>query len=556
MGQEFKEVRESADILIVGGGIAGLVAAVSAKEKNPDASVIVVEKQVCGYGGKANKGGGVLQYFDLEHMKPEDFVEYHAHAVGCYLGDQETMKKYVAMNNEMIDRLEGWGVVIPKVKMPTGPMTFMFGIDLDSCIKMTAQCRKNGVKLFDKVTVSDLLTDNGKIAGAVGYSLLDGTFYVFQAKAVMLATGSQNYRVSEMWSNGRGDGIAAAYRAGAEMRNAEFGNFGQLFQKESFHECVFGENNMYNKLGENVTKNFRRFSESDISATAIREWYEQMSEGKGPIYLHIPKRGGAGGGGPMGDARPYGQAFWSLQNLGEEEMDQENEVVPGLVGEQSPIRVDGDMAASIPGLFAAGDSCYCGSGAPGAVPAPPGRNRGSGILNAVFAGIVGGESMAEFVKTAADVNVCEEQVAKLKADAYQPLNLEEGVTAVDVIDIVQEIMCPCENSIIMSQHRLDICLRKLEKAKALLGKIKANDFHEMLGAHEAEAMVLSCEMHLKAASMRHESRGWFLREDFPLMDNENWLKWIIVKNVDGEMTLTTEDVPIDKYPVKPLGPHS
>ena len=130
MGQEFKEVRESADILIVGGGIAGLVAAVSAKEKNPDASVIVVEKQVCGYGGKTNKGGGVLQAFDLEHMKPEDFVEYHAHAVGCYLGDQETMKKYVAMNNEMIDRLEGWGVVIPKVKMPTGPMTFMFGIDI------------------------------------------------------------------------------------------------------------------------------------------------------------------------------------------------------------------------------------------------------------------------------------------------------------------------------------------------------------------------------------------------------------------------------------------
>ena len=172
MGQNYEEVRDSADILIVGGGIAGLTAAVSAKEKNPDASVIVVEKQFAGYGGKANKGGGVLQYFDLDHMKPEDFLQYHVHAVGCYLGDQDTMLKYVAMNNEMIDRMEGWGISIPKVKMPTGPMTFMFGIDLDSCIKMTARAKKLGVKIYDKVAISDLLTDNGKIAGAVGYSLL------------------------------------------------------------------------------------------------------------------------------------------------------------------------------------------------------------------------------------------------------------------------------------------------------------------------------------------------------------------------------------------------
>ena len=74
MGQNYEEVRDSADILIVGGGIAGLTAAVSAKEKNPDASVIVVEKQFAGYGGKANKGGGVLQYFDLDHMKPSIIV--------------------------------------------------------------------------------------------------------------------------------------------------------------------------------------------------------------------------------------------------------------------------------------------------------------------------------------------------------------------------------------------------------------------------------------------------------------------------------------------------
>ena len=549
MGHNFEEIRESADILIIGGGIAGLTAAVAAKEKNPDAEVIVVEKQTAGYGGKANKGGGVLQYFDLEHMKPEEFLQYHVHAVGCYLGDQDTMKKYVAMNNEMIDRLDGWGVVVPKFKVPTGPMTYMFGIDLDSTLKMASKARKLGVKIIDKVTISDLLKDGDKVVGAVGYSLLDGTFYVFSAKAVILASGSQNYRVSEMWSNGRGDGIAAAYRAGAEMRNAEFGNFGQLFRKESLHEVVFGENNMYNRLGENVTKNFRRFPEADISATALREWYDQMSQGKGPIYLHLPPRDG---GLEEMWPRPYGQPFWKEQRREEEGKDADMEVVPGLVGEQSPVRVDINMATSLEGLYAAGDVCYGGSASPGAVPAPPGRNRGSGILNAVFAGIVSGETSAEFVKTAAAGTINEEQVAKLKDDAYAPLHREEGIDPIDVIDLIQDVMCPVENSIIMSQHRLDICMRKVAKAKEMAKEMKAKDFHELLSCHEAEAMVLCCEMQMRASMMRKESRGWFLREDYPLMDNDNWLKWIIVKEENGEMTLHTEDVPIDSYDVQPL----
>ncbi|MBQ9814601.1 MAG: FAD-binding protein [Lachnospiraceae bacterium] len=552
MGQEYKEIRKSCDILIVGGGISGLTAAVSAKEKNPDASVIIVEKQTAGYGGKANKGGGVLQWFD-PHMNPDDFLAYHVHSVGCYLGDQIIMRKYIAMNNEMIERMDGWGIKVPRQKIPTGPMTFMVGIDLDNCLKMAQRARKLGCEIIDKVPISDLLTDGNKVSGAVGYSLLDGTWYVFEAKAVLLATGSQNYRVSGMWSNGRGDGIYAAYKAGAEMRNPEFGSFMQLFGKESYHERVFGENNMYNRLGENVTKNFRRFPESDISATAIREWYDQMQQGKGPIYLRVNRENSGTGGMENIWDRPYGQPFWKYSRAEGEGKDLENEVFAGLVGEQSPIKVGHNMDATLEGLYATGDCSYTGSGAPGAVPAPPGRNRGSGILNGIFAGIVGGEAAAEFVKTATQGKVCENQIAKLKEDAYAPLNRAEGTDPIDVIDLVQEVMCPAENSCIMSEHRLNICLRKIAAAKELAKNLKAVDFHGMLSCHEAEAMVFSCEMHVRASLMRKESRGWFFREDYPTMDNENWLKWIIVKKgEDGEMNFSTEDIPIETYPVQPL----
>ncbi|MGV8979615.1 hypothetical protein [Clostridium sp.] len=77
------------------------------------------------------------------------------------------------------------------------------------------------------------------------------------------------------------------------------------------------------------------------------------------------------------------------------------------------------------------------------------------------------------------------------------------------------------------------------------------DYHGLLSCHEAEAMVLCAEMFFKAALLRKESRGGLLREDYPNMDNENCLKWITLKNVDGEMTFDTENVPIETYPIKP-----
>ena len=84
----------STDVLVIGGGIGGLTAAVSIKEKNPDLNVMIVEKQTAGYSGKANKGGGVLQYFDLTRIKPEDFVAYHANTIGC-LRRSDLMATYV-----------------------------------------------------------------------------------------------------------------------------------------------------------------------------------------------------------------------------------------------------------------------------------------------------------------------------------------------------------------------------------------------------------------------------------------------------------------------------
>lgn len=547
------------DVLIVGGGIGGLTAAVSIKEQSPETKVLIMEKQTAGYSGKANKGGGVLQYFDLSRITPEMFTEFHVHNIGAYFGDQEMMIKYVGMNNHMLNKLEEWGVRVPRNPdgsfrvLQAGPLTGMIGVDLDITLKVRSTAAKLGVEIMDKVTMSDLLTANGTIAGACGYSLLDGTFYQVAAKAVILATGSQDYRLVPMWSSARGDGITAAYRAGVKMRNPEFGNFAQLLKVRTHQEVVFGENVMYNALGENITKNFRRFRETDINSNAITEWYNQTSAGKGPVYLHTRESGETRNEAMMFTMwdRPYGLPFWETNFRKCAEEGEALEVVPALIGEQSPVSVGHDFQTNINGLYAIGDISYCGSTLPGAVPAPPGRNRGSGILNAVFAGMLCAEPAINTTHKSELPSVLPEQVETCMRRAYEPLERTGGIHPKEIMDQVLEIMGPVENSVYMNDYRLEIAIARLEKTKALLTQMKADDFHWMLACHEAEAMVLCAEMQLKASLMRKESRGWFLREDYPEMDNQNWMKYITVKNKAGNMVFETEPVPVDQWKIKP-----
>ena len=75
--------------------------------------------------------------------------------------------------------------------------------------------------------------------------------------------------------------------------------------------------------------------------------------------------------------------------------------------------------------------------------------------------------------------------------------------------------------------------------------------HDLARCNEAESMVLCAEMFYRAAMERKESRGWFVREDYPKTDNDNWLKWIIIENKDGDMQVSTERIPIERYPIKP-----
>lgn len=561
----------SADVLVVGGGIAGLAAAITVKEKAPELAVLVVEKATAGWAGKADRGGGILAFLTPAD-RPEDFVRFHVHHIGCFLEDQELLGEYARTCNGVLDHLDSWGVKIARdgngrwkyVKLPGLDVPWgLAGVDLDMCRRLRRRAAALGARFVDKVAVVDLLKDGDRVAGAMGFGVEDGACRLLRAKATLLATGSQNYRVLPMWSCGRGDGIAAAYRAGAEMRNAEFGSFVNMVHAAS-REVIFGaEDHMYNALGEYISGKYRRGMQPDICAMAAVGWYREHLEGKGPVRVRSDENLLQIGSeilfaGDLVWERPIAAAFWS--RLWEKAAVAEAadvadmpEVIPGFAGEQSPVRVDHRMATTLPGLFAVGDVSYSGSAWTGAVPSPPGRIRGSGLMNAVWSARRGGLAAAEYAAESRDVpRVDGARAAALKEEIFAPARREgAGLAALDLVREVQGAMTPVRYSNWKSEDRMREALGMVLNTKEKLSGLRATDPHDLARCNEARSMVLCAEMFYRASLMRKESRGWFVREDFPERDDAAWLKWIVIREENGEMVLRTEDIPIERYPIKP-----
>ena len=402
----------SADILIIGGGIAGLAAAITAKEAKPDLEILVVDKATIGWAGKANKGGGNITYIE-EEDGVDNFVKFHLHHIGCFLEDQELLRAYGEESRGNLERLERWGVHIfrkedgsPKyIRWTDGLPWRMAVMDQDVTLNMVDTAKKMGVQFTDKTTVIDLLKEENCVAGAIGFSIIDGTCHVLQAKATVLANGNQNYRLMRRWSCGRGDGIAAAFRAGAQMRNPEFGNFINWIFVDSRDVCQGAEDVLYNARGEHITKAIRPTIEPDLHSKEVVAWYKEMLAGNGPICANMAENRILNEIVPAFHSnalavRPISTVFWE-RTIGKAmaaatKPGPLQEVVPGFIAEQSPVKVDHHMSTTLPGLFAIGDVSFSGSAWAGAVPSPPGRMRGTGLGNAVFSGVRGGSAAAVY----------------------------------------------------------------------------------------------------------------------------------------------------------------
>jgi succinate dehydrogenase/fumarate reductase flavoprotein subunit len=572
--------RIKTNVLVAGGGISGLATAIAAKESAPGMDVTLVEKYTAGYAGKANRGAGIC--ISLGDYEPEDFVRYHTDRVGKYLNDQDFLMKFAKEINNDVEALDRWsngkfdkdaGGNIRTIKWRSQlrgvsedgiydfdqdneyPWT-LAAIDLDFLLELRKTAVKLGVKFVDRVGIVDILTtESGETCGAVGFSLDTGEMRVFEAGAVVLATGGQNYRVMPMWACARGEGVAAAWRAGASLANGEFGSFYNWTSPHNFKDEMGVEYGLYNDKGENVGLRHTAEPHPDIDQDSLAEYYKQCKAGNGPLHyrqsenIMLPFTRSMLGSNAAYFKRPFANKWWGKLIFNGSTQEPDDVIMPGLIGEYGAVQVNESFQTRTPGLFAAGEVCTGGTRCFGAVPAPPGRVRGVALNVMTFNGRVAGPVAAAYASSTSRA-VKGAQAEDIEKRFKAPLGRTGDTGVNDFVLEIGKVMQPLGNSLYRNEERMTKALSRVLDLKGQAARVEAKTPHHLFGVNEIDSMLLCAEMFFRASLERKESIGWFLREDYPAQPEK--LEWIVVENGGGGAPrIVREPVPLERYPFKP-----
>ena len=587
------------DVVVVGAGGAGLMAALYASKS---ANIAVLSKlyPTRSHTGTAQGGvGAALANYEEDHW------EWHAFDTvkgSDYLGDQDAIEFMCYEAVQAVYELEHFG--LPFSRTPDGRIAQRpFGGHTNNITgkpvrracyaadrtghmilqTLYQQCIKNNVKFFDEFQVVDLLTVNGVTAGVVALELGTGEIHVFQAKAVIFATGGHG-RVWDVTSNAyayTGDGIAVTMRRGVPMEDMEFFQFhptGIYKLGILITEGVRGEGGiLVNGNGERFMEKYapkvKDLASRDVTSRAM---YLEMKAGRGingGNYLYLDVRPetvnkyAALDGRKRPDGTPYivtGEEItaklpdiidFARTYLGVDPVTQPMPVQPtahytmgGIPTNRYGEVVIDDKNTVMPGLFAAGE-CACVS--------VHGSNRlgTNSLLDLIVFGKHAGLKAAEYSQGASFQTLPEDPTdfARAQFDAIRNAKGEENI--IDVAKAMKEVMTDSVGMFRTGegmQHALEVVrgLRERHKNIALVDRGKIFNT-QLMNIWELGNLLQLAELVTVCALNRTESRGAHARDDYPKRDDANWLKhtlsWV---REDGKIDLGYKPVVITQHQPK------
>jgi succinate dehydrogenase/fumarate reductase flavoprotein subunit len=531
-----------ADVLVVGGGIAGCFAAIKASEQG--AKVLLVDKGFAGKSGQTPYARGFMAFNSEWGHKLDAWMNY-INKTSEYVNNRTWTEITIMDSYARYQDLVAWGVQFKKgedgqpMRHPAPPgVTDSLEIDDKTkgeyVLALRKQVLKSGVKILDRITVSELLKQDGRIVGAIGIPLDSYDLYTLIAKATILCVGGCGFKpdayppIVQLTA----DGEAMAYRAGAEILGKEF-----VDTHSTRMDTPIGIPNM---LGRNKDVP----DELNVLLGPGRGQPEINAEGD-----KLPDR--------PAEASHYGYTYLEREfeaHAGRAPIytptpDGSKEVVGGACLGMSLRKADGiwpadtHCSSSLPGLFAAGDAL--GNMQNGAVYALP----GSAIAGGAVTGTIAGVAAAKEALQMGELTVDEEEISRAKQVVHAPKERQGGYSPRWVTQLLQNTMMPYFISYIKKADRLEATLTIVEFIQdQLVPKLLARDPHELRLAHETKNMVLSAEMRLRSALFRTESRGNHYREDYPRRDDPDWLAWVKIKEEQGKMKLIKVPVPKEWWP--------
>jgi succinate dehydrogenase flavoprotein subunit len=548
------------DVLVIGAGGAGLRAAIEALAQG--ASVGVVSKSLLGKAHTVMAEGGIAAA--MANVDSADGWKPHFRDTmrgGKMLNNWRMAQLHAQEAPERVRELEQWGALFDRtadgriLQRAFGGHTFrrLCHVGDRTGLEMIRTLQDRGVQMgFDvymECTIVKLLTDGGRVAGAVGYWRETGRFVVFKAKSVVVATGGIGKAwpvTSNSWEY-TGDGMALAYEAGAELMDMEFVQFhptGMVWppgvQGILVTEAVRGEGGILrNKKGERFMEKYdpkrMELSTRDVVARSI---YTEVKEGRGTehggAYLDISHK----------PAEYVKKKLPSMYHQFKELADVDITKGPMEVGPtchymMGGIRVDAETAEStLPGLFAAGEAA---AGLHGA-----NRLGGNSLSDLLVFGRRAGLAAAQHTKEIGAPRIDQAQIDGAEQGALAPFQRQGGENPYAVHRDLQKVM---QSLVGIFRTREDIqkALGELrgfqERAEetSVEGSRMFNPGWHM--AIELRSMLTIAEAVAKSALVREESRGAHSRIDFPETSAEWGTKNNIIWRDGEEMGLRQETKP-------------
>lgn len=554
-----KKILET-DVLIIGGGSAGMWTANRLKDLLPEKHVLIVDKGPKDWGGLMTMAGG-----DFDAVQPEEQVEDWMEDFVYYfdgLCDQPQMEEILRHSFDRLQDYQRYGCAFFKKadgSLKSVPQRGLDHVKLypaqlkgrggEQMVRvLVEQLQQKGVERLGRILMTDLLKQDGRVVGAVGFDTQSGDFYVVKAQAVVAATGVGGWKTSYGKNTPTGEGVEMVYKAGARLKDFEFGrvwNMPKYFGWEGQTTMMPLGGRFVNRLGESFMETYSPVlkANTDPHFTTIAMAME-IRAGRGPIYFDISQIKQE----DLVLVKP--QTGWQLMNyekLRDYGMDlfQDNtQWVPQMTISYGGMDAALHGETNVPGLFAAGTAR---STEPGVYAG------GFALMTTSVTGYLAGEGVARFLAEQPPVDIALDaaELDRLQREIYAPLG-REGLAPKAVLTEIQRIMFPYNVSILKTEAALQDALHQLKTLQCTkIPQMAAKDLHYLLKLREVRAMAFVSELYLRASLERKESRAGHFREDYPRRD-DRYLGWLtIAQNDRHQMELAWKPVPVEtyKYPI-------
>jgi succinate dehydrogenase / fumarate reductase flavoprotein subunit len=595
--------RYTYDVLVIGAGGAGLRAAVEAREAG--LRVAIICKSLFGKAHTVMAEGGAAASMGNVNDKDGWMVHFRdTMRGGKFLSHYRMAELHAKEAPDRIWELETWGALFDRTKegkisqrnfggheyprlAHIGDRT---GLELIRTMqqKIVALQQKDGretgdmesgIKVFAELTITDILKENGKVAGAFGYWRESGKEVLFEGPAVIIATGGvgKTFKITSNSWEGTGDGHALALKVGANLVDMEFLQFhptGMVWPPSVrgilVTESVRGEGGVLtNNLGERFMFNYipevfkDKYADNEPEAD---RWYTDQDNNRRPpellprdevarainsevkagrgsehggVYLDVSKRISA----EIIKKRLPSMFHQFFELAGVDITKEAMEVGPTCHYIMGGVEVEPETAAAIgvPGLFAAGEVAGGMHGS--------NRLGGNSLSDLLVFGRRAGMGAVQYLKSNGANPVSDAAIVKAQAKIQAPFDRQGGENSYSLHDELQEV---AQNlvGIIRTGSELEeaiVKIAEIRKRSANVavsgGRVFNPGFHL---AFDLDNMLLVAEATAKSAVIRKESRGGHTRDDFPEMDTK-WRQINLISSYDGEKVNVREQA-LPVYP--------